>query len=165
VLPGAIDRNARRSPSRRRRSPKRPFPMRAAALSFNHHNTEGKMNTENSYRTHKQVVWGLVLIGVGVLFLLDRLYLIEVAALWHYAPLLLVVSGITQTLGYPSARQFRNGLWTIFIGLWVFASLEHLFGLSFRNSWPLCLLMWGVLMVLTPVFNRRFGQSKEQEHA
>ena len=30
---------------------------------------------------------------------------------------------------------------------------------------PLFLLMAGVLMVLTPVFNRRFPQSKEKDHA
>ena len=122
------------------------------------------MGNEHSYTTRKQIMWGLVLIALGVIFLLDRMDIVEAEALWHYWPLLLVVAGINQTIGYPSVRQFRSGLWTIFMGLWLFAVFENLFGLTFRNSWPLCLLMWGVLMVLTPVFNRRFPQSKEKDH-
>jgi hypothetical protein len=122
------------------------------------------MGTEHSYTTRKQIMWGLVLIALGVIFLLDRMDIVEAETLWHYWPLLLVVAGINQTIGYPSAHQFRNGLWTIFTGLWLFAVFENLFGLTFRNSWPLFLLMGGVLMVLTPVFNRRFPQSKEKDH-
>jgi hypothetical protein len=123
------------------------------------------MRSENSYTMRKQMVWGLVLIAVGVIFLLDRMGIVEVESLWHYWPLLLVVAGINQTIGYPSARQFRNGLWTTFTGLWLFAVFEGLFGLTFRNSWPLFLLMWGVLLVLTPVFRRRFPPSKENDNA
>lgn len=123
------------------------------------------MGTEHSYTTRKQIMWGLVLIALGVIFLLDRMDIVVADTLWHYWPLLLVVAGINQTIGYPSARQFRSGLWTIFTGLWLFAVFENLFGLTFRNSWPLFLLMGGALMVLTPVFNRRFPQSKEKDHA
>lgn len=123
------------------------------------------MGNEVSYTTRKQIMWGLVLIALGVIFLLDRMDIVEAETLWHYWPLLLVVAGINQTIGYPSARQFRNGLWTIFTGFWLFAVFENLFGMTFRNSWPLFLLMWGVLMVLTPFFNRRFPQSKEKDHA
>ena len=122
------------------------------------------MDTEQNYTTRKQIMWGLVLIALGVIFLLDRMNMVEAETLWHYWPLVMVLAGINQTIGYPSARQFRNGLWTIFTGLWLFAVFENLFGLTFRNSWPLFLLMWGVLMVLTPFFNRRFPQSKEKDH-
>jgi uncharacterized membrane protein HdeD (DUF308 family) len=166
MAPGsAVRRSLRHSPTRRRRSPKGAFLLLHSPLSSFHHNTEDEMSSENSYTTRKQMMWGLVLIAVGVVFLLDRMYIIEAESLWHYWPLLLVVAGINQTIGYPSARQFRNGLWTIFTGLWLFAVFEGLFGLTFRNSWPLFLLMWGVLLVLTPVFRRRFPQSKEHDHA
>ena len=121
------------------------------------------MNIENSYAARKQVMWGLVLIAVGVIFLLDRMDLVDVRSLWHYWPLLIVAAGINQTIGYPSAREFTNGLWTVFVGLWLFAVFEGFLGLTFRNSWPLFLLMGGLQMVLSPVIERRF--SKEKEHA
>jgi hypothetical protein len=123
------------------------------------------MNTENSSAARKQIMWGLVLIAVGVIFLLDRMDLVDVRGLWHYWPLLLVAAGINQTIGYPSAREFSNGLWIVFIGLWLFAVFEGFFGLSFRNSWPLFLLMWGLQMVFAPAIRRRFPQSKENDHA
>ncbi|HBI67972.1 MAG TPA: hypothetical protein DDZ22_02800 [Massilia sp.] len=123
------------------------------------------MGTENNgYRQRKQMMWGLVLIAVGVAFLLDRMDVLDIATLWHYWPLLLVVAGINQTIGYPSPREFTSGLWTVFIGLWLFAVFEGLWGLTFRNSWPLFILMWGLQLVLAPVFARRFASNKEKEH-
>ena len=123
------------------------------------------MSTENSYRTRKQMMWGLVLIALGTIFLLDRMDFFDASTVWHYWPLLLVVVGINQTIGYPSAREFRSGLWMIFIGLWLFAVFEGMFGLTFRNSWPLVLLMAGAELVLAPFIARRFPQSKEKDHA
>ncbi|KQQ89181.1 LiaI-LiaF-like domain-containing protein [Massilia sp. Leaf139] len=127
------------------------------------------MSSDNGYTTRKQMLWGLVLIAVGTIFLLDRMDIADASSIWHYWPLLLVVVGINQTIGYPSAREFRSGLWTIFIGLWLFAVFENLFGLTFRNSWPLFLLMAGLQLVLAPVIARRFPDSarisKEKDHA
>ena len=123
------------------------------------------MGTENNgYRQRKQMMWGLVLIAVGVAFLLDRMDVLDISTLWHYWPLLLVVAGINQTIGYPSAREFTSGLWTVFIGLWLFAVFEGLLGLTFRNSWPLFILMWGLQLVLEPVIARRFASNKEKDH-
>mgnify|MGYP003578038905 FL=1 len=116
------------------------------------------MHTEEAYRWRKQAVWGLLLIAVGTIVLLDRLYYIDAGAYWRYAPLLLVVIGLNQTIGHPSPREFGNGLWTVFIGLWLFACFNHVFGLSFRNSWPLFILAWGLKLVFEPLVARRFAQ-------
>ena len=122
------------------------------------------MNTEDAYRLRKQVVWGLILILVGGAVLLDRLGYMDVESLWRYWPLLLVAVGINQTIGYPSPKEFRGGLWLVFIGLWLFAVFEHLFGLTFRNSWPLFILAWGVKLVLDPFITRRFANNQGNRH-
>ena len=122
------------------------------------------MHTEEAYRWRKQAVWGLLLIAVGTVVLLDRMDVIDAGAYWRYWPLLLVVAGINQTIGYPSPREFGNGLWTVFIGLWLFACFEHIFGLTFSNSWPLFILAWGVKLVLQPLVARRFSQHPEHKH-
>ena len=123
------------------------------------------MSTESSYAARKQIMWGLVLMAVGLVFLLDRMDLVDVRSLWHYWPLLIVAAGINQTIGYPSAKEFSTGLWTVFIGLWLFAVFEGFLGLTFRNSWPLFLLMGGLQMILAPAVKRRFPPSKENDHA
>ena len=122
------------------------------------------MNTEDAYRVRKQVVWGLILILVGGAVLLDRLGYMDVESLWRYWPLLLVAVGINQTIGYPSPKEFGGGLWLVFIGLWLFAVFEHLFGLTFRNSWPLFILAWGVKLVLDPFITRRFANNQGNRH-
>ena len=122
------------------------------------------MNTEDAYRLRKQVVWGLILILVGGAVLLDRLGYMDVESLWRYWPLLLVAVGINQTIGSPSPKEFGGGLWLVFIGLWLFAVFEHLFGLTFRNSWPLFILAWGVKLVLDPFITRRFANNQGNRH-
>ncbi|MFK3741302.1 LiaF transmembrane domain-containing protein [Massilia sp. TN1-12] len=121
------------------------------------------MKSEASYHLRRQVLWGLLLVGLGVAFLLDQLGKLEISELWHYAPLLLVVVGINQTIGYPSAREFSNGLWTVFIGLWLFAVFEGLWGLTFGNSWPLFIIITGITMAVRPIAERRFRGGKGHE--
>lgn len=116
------------------------------------------MQSEASYHLRRQVLWGLLLVGLGVAFLLDQMDILEIRSLWHYAPLLLVVIGINQTIGYPSGREFANGLWTVFIGLYLFAVLEGMFGLTFRNSWPLFIIISGITMAVRPIAERKFGK-------
>ena len=116
------------------------------------------MQSEASYHLRRQVLWGLLLVGLGVAFLLDQMDIVEIESLWHYAPLLLVVIGINQTIGYPSGREFANGLWTVFIGLYLFAVLEGMFGLTFRNSWPLFIIISGITMAVRPIAERKVGK-------
>jgi hypothetical protein len=118
------------------------------------------MDSEASYHLRRQVLWGLLLVGLGVAFLLDQMNIVDITEFWHYAPLLLVVAGINQTIGYPSAAEFSKGLWNVFIGLWLFAVLEGLFGLTFKNSWPLFIIISGITMAVRPIAARRFNASR-----
>ena len=119
------------------------------------------MSTTSSYHWRKQLMWGLVLIGLGVAFLLDRFDLFEVRELWHYWPLLLVVIGINRMIGYPSAKDFTSGLWSAFIGLWLFAVFENLFGLTFMNAWPIPIIFCGVTMIIEPFIKSRLAPNSE----
>lgn len=115
------------------------------------------MNINNSYHWRKQMMWGLLLIGLGGAFLLDQFGLVDIDELWRYWPLILVVLGINKMIGYPSAAEFTAGLWLTFIGVWLFANFEHMFGLTFNNSWPYLLIAWGVTLVLKPFIRERFA--------
>lgn len=121
------------------------------------------MNNNESYRWRRQVVWGLLLVLFGVVLLLDQLDVFDVRELWHYWPLLLVVFGANKMIGAPTARDVTSGLWLVFVGAWLFAIFEELFGLTFYNSWPFFIIISGVTMVLEPVIARRI-QSRESSH-
>ena len=119
------------------------------------------MSTDKSYEWRRQLVWGLLLIGLGVAIFLDRLDLFEVDELWHYWPLILVVIGVNKMIGFPTAKHFTSGLWLVFIGVWLFATFENLFGLTMYNSWPILIIGWGVTLILEPAIQKRFAPNPE----
>jgi hypothetical protein len=122
------------------------------------------MNKQESYHWRRQLMWGLLLVAFGTAVFLDQMDIIETDDLWHYWPLVLIVIGINKTIGYPTARDFTTGLWIAFVGIWLFATLEGLFGLTFYNSWPLFIIISGVTMALEPVMARRFKSRAESDH-
>lgn len=115
------------------------------------------MDSRQSYQWRKQLMWGLVLVAVGVALLLDRMGKIDIFDLWEYAPLLMVVIGINRMIGYPTAEEFISGLWWMVIGSWLFANLQHMFEMQFQTSWPLLVIVWGVTLMLKPLLRRRFA--------
>ena len=122
------------------------------------------MNTETSYEWRKQLMWGLVLVCVGVTIFLDQIDVIDVQGIWHYWPLLMVIFGINKMVGYPTAKHFSSGLWMVFTGLWLFAVFEHLFGLTLHNSWPFFIVAAGVSMIVEPLIKQRFAQNEEHSN-
>jgi hypothetical protein len=118
------------------------------------------MNHDDSYRWRRQLLWGLLLVGFGVAVFLDQMGIADIEDLWHFWPLVLIVVGINRTIGYPSAHDFAAGLWTALMGVWLFAVMEGLFGLTLWNSWPLAIIISGVTMAIEPIAARRF-KSKE----
>lgn len=123
------------------------------------------MNTESSsYQWRKHLMSGLVLVIVGAAFALDQRNLIDLGSVWHYWPLLMVISGINTMIGYPSAKDFSSGVCTVLIGLWLFAALGHMYGLTIWNSWPMPIIACGISMMLEPVVKARFPSSQESRH-
>jgi hypothetical protein len=162
-----VRRSVRRSPTAGRRSPKTTVARLAPGVSWRSLTTGAIVNNIHSYHWRKQLMWGLLLIGLGGAFLLDQMGLVEIVELWHYWPLILVVIGINKMIGYPSAADFTGGLWTLFIGVWLFANFEHMFGLTFYNSWPYLIIAWGVTLILRPFIRERFAintPSRESSH-
>ena len=64
-------------------------------------------------------------------------------------------------IGYPTAKHFSSGLWMVFLGFWLFATFENMFGLTWRNSWPILIIGWGVTLVIEPMIQRRFPSTQE----
>ena len=91
---------------------------------------------------------GLVLIGVGMLFLLDRLDVADFGYVTsHYWPLIIVAFGISKIL----RGTLWPGLWMITIGTWLQVVRLRLFGLNYSSSWPLLLIALGAGMVVRTI--------------
>lgn len=104
-----------------------------------------------------RIFWGLVLILVGVLFLLDRMGQLDFGELiGRWWPLILVAAGLWHLI----ANQFRDvvgGLFLIVIGaMFQLAKLEILGRSAWHYIWPALIIILG-LWVLAGAFRRQAG--------
>ena len=116
---------------------------------------------------------GAILLTVGIAMFVDSTGLVDVRLGRVIGPLVLIALGSSILLekgtairigrrdsdGAPDVERLRprkrgdanNGLWLIGIGLWMMVSQLHLFGLDYGNSWPIFLILAGIMIVIRGV--------------
>ena len=104
------------------------------------------------------IFWGGILILIGTLLILDNDGFIDSAPIWHYWPFILVAFGVNKIVGFRKPKHIASGFWLIFLGLWLFASIEHIWGLAFYNSWPLVLIGWGLTIIVKDLIKTYLGR-------
>lgn len=94
-------------------------------------------------------VAGLILIGLGTVFLLERLGAVESNAIRQYWPGIIAIVGAGQLLAARDAAQAAKGAFLIFLACWLYVSIQRLWGLSFQNSWPMILIAVGLTHIVS----------------
>jgi putative Mn2+ efflux pump MntP len=106
------------------------------------------------------VVAGAILLAIGTAMLLDPTGTLSIHPARLIGPFVLIALGTSALVGRKCGRQSdeRNwkhrerhadstgGLWLIGLGCWLLVSQTHLFGLTFATSWPLLLILMGLLI-------------------
>ena len=107
------------------------------------------------------IVFGLILTTVGVLFLLHNLDLFYIHDIWRYWPLLLMAVGLSKAMwGRGGERMF--GAVALFIGCVFF--FDNVFGwhVHLGQLWPVILVIVGISVVVQSVRGPRPpGQSAD----
>lgn len=104
--------------------------------------------------SRKRMLWGIVLIVAGCLFLLDRMDIYEVSDIWRYWPIVISLAGLIEILSARSMRDVTRGTMNIVVGVWMYACIEGLWGLDFGNSWPILVIAFGANVFMTGVADR-----------
>jgi hypothetical protein len=115
------------------------------------------------------VAAGVILLGLGAAMFLDTTGAMHIHLGRVIGPLVLITIGMSMTLGTGGFvferrrgrmdRDMRRlhlrrrggpttGIWLIGVGAWMLASQTGLFGLAFHNSWPLLIVLGGIMMVI-----------------
>ena len=115
------------------------------------------------------IVGGSILLLLGAAMLLDATGAFRMTAGRNFTPLFLIVLGASMIFnrgGFMTGhrtrergadgtrivrrrvRSGRSGLWLIGIGGWMLISQNHLFGLSYATSWPLFIILSGLMLIL-----------------
>ena len=89
-----------------------------------------------------RLILGMLLIGTGVALILMNTGYLPYVRVWHFWPMLLVFGGLSKLFGDRKERS--DGFLLLLIGLWMQAATLKLFGLTWGNSWPLLLVVWGL---------------------
>jgi hypothetical protein len=98
---------------------------------------------------------GLIFIGFGAVMLLTRLDILYLDWHWTYWPLIFIIIGLVKIGNATQRHDLGDGIWWLFIGSWLFVSVNHVWGLSFHNSWPILLIALGIRMIYKSLFVRR----------
>jgi hypothetical protein len=98
-----------------------------------------------------RVVFGLVLMLVGALLLLDGLDWWGVrwdVPLWPWILIALGLARLSQsTDANGSPRGRRSAAWLLFIGAWGLLNEYRIFGIHYGHSWPILVMGAGVMVV------------------
>ncbi len=95
----------------------------------------------------KPLITGGILILIGFVFLFDEFDWIQAGNILRLWPFILVIIGIGKIAATQTNHERIKASWWIFLGLWLYVSMQHVFGLSFSVTWPFILIFWGLTIV------------------
>ena len=97
------------------------------------------------------VFWGLVLLGLGVVFLLTEQGILprhELRTWWMWWPLILTASGFMHLLRPRDASDISRGITVLLLSVWFMAVMQNWWGFTWDRSWPIALMISGFGMML-----------------
>jgi thiol:disulfide interchange protein len=111
-----------------------------------------------------QITFGLIIMGLGVMLLAERLHWWGVHRNVPFWPLVLILLGIARIgdrrvdrRGRP--RMNRSGIWFVFMGAWGLLNEYRLFGLNYDETWPLLVIGVGAFILLQSIDPRSAAPS------
>ncbi len=112
------------------------------------------MDSKTKDKRAEGLVGGLILMVLGAIFLLDRQGLWDAGGLRSWWPLIVIAIAVGKLLGGDGGRR-GNALWLLFVGVWLLVNTQHLFGLTWHDSWPILLIGFGVMLTGRALLARR----------
>jgi hypothetical protein len=117
--------------------------------------------SDRHYRRHRDaLVWGLVLIAVGVTFLLMNSGVWPNDTLRHWWPMFVIISGLGSLVAARGPRGVGSAVTTAAMGGWLLVATNDWYGLGWSRSWPLAIVAIG-LGTLTEAIVARFWRDEE----
>lgn len=92
------------------------------------------------------LAWGLVLIAVGSIWYVEGS--LPILRLWPYVMLAIALAHLWHPeITSTGRRSWAGAFWLLFIAVWAFLTVNHVYGLDYHNSWPLLMIGGGIWLV------------------
>lgn len=111
-------------------------------------------STTPAVRITPQLILGLLIIFVGVVFMLDELGIAPAISYLRYWPVALIAIGIAKMLQARDGGGAFAGLVFTIAGVWLQAEELDIIHVSLRNVWPVGLVLVGGYLVWQGLTNR-----------
>jgi hypothetical protein len=103
------------------------------------------------------IVVSILLIGVGLLFLLDNIHVIHIGSVWRFWPAILIVSGVSKLAERRGPSGWVWGSFLILCGALWLANNLHWLHVNAGTVWPLTVITLGVMMLVKALESPRPG--------
>lgn len=118
-------------------------------------NEEEKSEASRRQSIVGRIVFGVLFLGVGVLFTLDNFGIVEAGRLKWYWPLLLVGSGIPPLVAPKTAGESVWGMFLVALGSFFLLRRFDVIDWSMRDAWPLFLVLAGAMLLIRTFLDRK----------
>jgi len=95
-----------------------------------------------------RLVFGIVLVAVGVLAFVDAIDVWEPREIWRYWPVALIIIGLSNEIDALRTRRGDGGYVLVAIGVWMLAATQEFLGLTYTTAFPLGIAVVGLGMIL-----------------
>jgi hypothetical protein len=99
-----------------------------------------------------RLIFGLVVLGLGVTFLLDELDLVESDRVLHYWPVILLLIAAVKLLAPAGPTDRTAGIFFAFLGLLFLGDTANWYSVDFSLVWPALLILLGLFIVKRGLF-------------
>jgi predicted membrane protein len=101
-----------------------------------------------------QLIVGVLVIGIGVLFLLDNLDIIDFHRAITFWPVVFIVAGVLKLLDTRAPNGYLFGSVLIGVGVVMILNRSGLFYINWRTIWPLLLIAVGGTLLYRAIKGR-----------
>ena len=120
-----------------------------------------RQTTSGIFGVHRSsmsgVLFGAVIVVIGLLLLLDNMGIVQVHDLWRFWPVILIVVGVSKVLeGRTPAGWVWGGLVAL-VGAMLLLDNLHILVIDLGDFiWPLAVIGFGVMLLLKALDRRRY---------
>ena len=111
-------------------------------------------STPAAFRVTPQLIFGLLIIFVGVVFMLDELGIAPAVTYLRYWPVAIIAIGVAKMLQAREGGGAFAGLVFTIAGVWLQAEALDILHVSLRDVWPIGLMLLGGYLVWQGLTNR-----------
>jgi Cell wall-active antibiotics response 4TMS YvqF/Domain of unknown function (DUF5668) len=120
-----------------------------------------RQNGTSSFQVTPQLIFGLLILFVGVVFTLDGLGVAPALSYLRYWPLAIIAVGLIKLVQSRDGDGAFVGLIITVVGVWLQAEELDLVHINLRSVWPAGLVLFGAYLVWRGARTRSPGKSQE----